>query len=106
LGVQKLQVSVQQQGHPAKTARREGVVHFGGAANVDHGKACSFFQRRPACRPATVSREGAHMTITRIKTKQGIKSILTYWYKGFRYRPRLKGVNLTADQEKKAAHAA
>ncbi len=46
------------------------------------------------------------MNITHLKTKHGRKSVLTYWYKGFRYRPRLKGVNLTPDQEKQAAHEA
>ena len=46
------------------------------------------------------------MNIKHVKTKHGMKSVLTYWYKGYRYRPTLKGVNLNADEEKRAANEA
>ncbi|MDI3467449.1 MAG: hypothetical protein OJF50_006270 [Nitrospira sp.] len=42
------------------------------------------------------------MNIKRKPTPHGLKSVLTYWYKGRRYRPTL-GYNLTADQEREAA---
>jgi integrase len=46
------------------------------------------------------------MNILRVKAKEGIKSILTYWYKRQRYRVRLKGVNLSSDAEKRVANEA
>jgi hypothetical protein len=42
------------------------------------------------------------MNIRRKTTIKGIQSILTYWYRGQRYRPVL-GYNLTRDQEREAA---
>ena len=42
------------------------------------------------------------MNIRRIRTSQGIRSILTYWYQGTRYRPVL-GVNLSLDREREVA---
>jgi integrase len=46
------------------------------------------------------------VNIKHVKIKKGIKSVLTYWYKGNRYRPTLQGVNLTGDEEKRAANQA
>jgi len=46
------------------------------------------------------------MNIARIRSKQGTKSVLTYWYKRHRYRVRLPGVNLAGDEEKRQAIAA
>ena len=46
------------------------------------------------------------MNIMRVKSKLGIKSVLTYWYKQHRYRIRLPGVNLPSDEEKRQVHAA
>jgi len=46
------------------------------------------------------------MNILRVKSKRGIKSMLTYWYKQHRYRVRLPGVNLEVDEEKRQALAA
>ncbi len=42
------------------------------------------------------------MNIQRINTPKGIRSILTYWYRGKRYRPVL-GYNLTLDLERETA---
>src|SRR5687768_13148354 len=42
------------------------------------------------------------MNIRRKSTTKGIQSLLTYWYRGQRYRPVL-GYNLTTDQEREAA---
>lgn len=42
------------------------------------------------------------MNIRRIPSPKGIRSVLTYWYKGVRYRPVL-GCNLTADRERESA---
>jgi len=46
------------------------------------------------------------MNIACVKSKRGSKSVLTYWYKGHRYRVRLPGVNLTVDEEKRQASVA
>ena len=46
------------------------------------------------------------MNVQRVKAKEGVKSILTYWYKRQRYRVRLKGVNLSSDAEKRGANEA
>jgi hypothetical protein len=42
------------------------------------------------------------MNIQRINTPKGTRSILTYWYRGKRYRPVL-GYNLTLDRERESA---
>ncbi len=42
------------------------------------------------------------MNIRRLQSSKGIRSILTYWYRGKRYRPVL-GHNLTADRERENA---
>ena len=42
------------------------------------------------------------MNIRRTPTSKGIRSVLTYWYQGIRYRPFL-GINLSADKERDAA---
>ena len=42
------------------------------------------------------------MNIQRITTPKGTRSILTYWYRGRRYRPVL-GYNLTLDRERESA---
>ena len=42
------------------------------------------------------------MNIRRVRTSRGWRSVLTYWYRGVRYRPVL-GLNLTGDQEREAA---
>jgi integrase len=42
------------------------------------------------------------LNIHRIPTSKGIRSILTYWYQGARYRPVL-GINLSIDKERKSA---
>ena len=42
------------------------------------------------------------MNITRTPSPHGLRSILTYWYQGIRYRPTL-GCDLTADQERREA---
>ena len=42
------------------------------------------------------------MNILRKSTPKGIRSVLTYWYRGQRYRPVL-GYNLTADQEREVS---
>jgi hypothetical protein len=42
------------------------------------------------------------MNIRRVRTSRGCRSVLTYWYRGVRYRPVL-GLNLTGDQEREAA---
>ena len=42
------------------------------------------------------------MNIRRAPTLRGVRSVLTYWYQGRRYRPVL-GVNLTTDQERDKA---
>jgi len=42
------------------------------------------------------------MNIHRIPTSKGIRSVLTYWYQGTRYRPFL-GMNLSVDKEREAA---
>jgi hypothetical protein len=42
------------------------------------------------------------MNIHRVPSSKGIRSILTYWYQGIRYRPFL-GLNLSADKERDAA---
>jgi hypothetical protein len=42
------------------------------------------------------------MNIRRVPTSKGLRSILTYWYRGARYRPVL-GLNLSPDQERDAA---
>ena len=42
------------------------------------------------------------MNIQRINTSKGTRSILTYWYRGKRYRPVL-GYNLTLDRERESA---
>jgi hypothetical protein len=42
------------------------------------------------------------MNIRRINTPKGTRSILTYWYRGRRYRPVL-GHNLTLDRERESA---
>ena len=42
------------------------------------------------------------MNIQRINTPKGTRSILTYWYRGKRYRPVL-GYNLTLDRERETA---
>jgi hypothetical protein len=42
------------------------------------------------------------MNIRRVPTSKGLRSILTYWYRGVRYRPVL-GLNLSTDQEREAA---
>ena len=42
------------------------------------------------------------MNIRRIPSSKGIRSVLTYWYQGTRYRPFL-GINLSADREREAA---
>jgi len=46
------------------------------------------------------------MNLTRVKSKRGLKSVLTYWYKQHWYRVRLPGVNLRSDEEKRQVHAA
>lgn len=43
------------------------------------------------------------MNIRRVRTTCGIRSVLTYWYRGVRYRPVL-GLNLTIDQERESAN--
>ncbi len=43
------------------------------------------------------------MNIRRAQTTRGIRSMLTYWYRGVRYRPVL-GLNLTVDQERESAN--
>ena len=42
------------------------------------------------------------MKVDRRPTARGVRSILTYWYRGKRYRPVL-GYNLTSDREREAA---
>src|SRR6185437_11565704 len=42
------------------------------------------------------------MNIRRINTPKGTRSILTYWYRGRRYRPVL-GHNLTLDRQRESA---
>ncbi|SLM49916.1 Putative Phage integrase (modular protein) [Nitrospira japonica] len=42
------------------------------------------------------------MNIRRIQSANGTRSVLTYWYRGKRYRPVL-GRNLTTDQERESA---
>ena len=42
------------------------------------------------------------MNIKRLQAPNGIRSVLTYWYRGKRYRPVL-GCNLTADRERESA---
>ena len=42
------------------------------------------------------------MNIKRKRTAKGVRSVLTYWYRGVRYRPVL-GLNLSLDQEREAA---
>ena len=42
------------------------------------------------------------MNIHRVPSSKGIRSILTYWYQGTRYRPFL-GLNLSTDKERDAA---
>jgi hypothetical protein len=42
------------------------------------------------------------MNIRRVPTSKGLRSILTYWYRGVRYRPVL-GLNLSPDQEREAS---
>ena len=42
------------------------------------------------------------MKIRRIQSHAKVRSVLTYWYRGVRYRPVL-GYNLTADQERESA---
>jgi len=46
------------------------------------------------------------VNIRRAKTKKAVKSVLTYWYRGERYRVRLHGENLLPDEEKRLAHEA
>ena len=42
------------------------------------------------------------MNIRRILTSKGTRSVLTYWFRGHRFRPVL-GINLSAEQERHAA---
>jgi len=42
------------------------------------------------------------LNIRRISTPKGLRSVLTYWYQGIRYRPVL-GYNLTPEQERNSA---
>ena len=44
------------------------------------------------------------MNIRRHRSSKGVRSVLTYWYYGVRYRPVL-GYNLTADRERESALA-
>jgi hypothetical protein len=46
------------------------------------------------------------MNLKRVKTRQGTRSVLTYWYKRQHYRVRLPGVNLSSDEEKRQANTA
>jgi hypothetical protein len=46
------------------------------------------------------------VNIKHVKSREGTKSLLTYWYGGNRYRVRLKGINLTGDEEKRLANEA
>lgn len=43
------------------------------------------------------------MNIRRVRTTRGTRSVLTYWYRGVRYRPVL-GFDLTTDQERESAY--
>jgi integrase len=43
------------------------------------------------------------MNIKRTPTARGVRSVLTYWYRGHRYRPVL-GLDLTPDREREKAH--
>ncbi|BFU93490.1 MAG: hypothetical protein NTNFB02_02120 [Nitrospira sp.] len=46
------------------------------------------------------------MNIKHVKSRVGTKSLLTYWYGRNRYRVRLKGINLTGDEEKRLTNEA
>jgi hypothetical protein len=75
--------------------QREGIIHENGPPPaVEPSKRTVYHRNALFVLPS--------MNIRRVPTSKGLRSILTYWYRGIRYRPVL-GLNLSADQERDAA---